>query len=74
MHEIILILLCIGISAIPTGLFVKRDIPDMPVINQPEFNRVARPAPKPVNANAELDMEMFNGLSSDIQDIIRKYV
>lgn len=74
MHEIILILLCIGVSAIPTGIFVKKNIADAPAIVRPDFERVAQPATEPADANAELDMEMFEGLSSDIQDIIRKYI
>lgn len=74
MHEIILILLCIGIGAIPTGVFVKHTIPDIPTINKPEFTRTARKAPAVADANAELDMELFSELSSDIQDIIKKYI
>lgn len=74
MHEIILILLCVGIGAIPVGLFVKKDIPDIPVVNKPDFQRVARTMPQNVDTDTELDMELFNNLSSDIQEIIRKYI
>lgn len=74
MHEIILILLCVGIGAIPTGIFVKHAIPDIPKINEPVFTRTARKAPEVLDANAELDMKMFNELSSDIQEIIMKYI
>lgn len=74
MHEIILILLCVGISAIPTGYFIKHDIPDIAVINKPVFKRKARRPTSEINSIAELDMEMFEGLQTDIQDIILKYI
>ena len=39
MHEIILILLIVGISALPTGFFVKYDIPDDKSIKEPKFTK-----------------------------------
>jgi hypothetical protein len=71
MHEIILILLGIGIAAIPTGFFVKHDIKEV-VVNNPVYERKAKEPD--VDISAELDMEHFNALSKDVQDILLKYL
>lgn len=74
MHEIVLILLCVGISAIPTGYFIKHDIPDLPSVESPVYSGSKIHKPKISNDDVELDMEMFNSLHSDIQNIIMKYI
>lgn len=70
MHEIILILLIVCVSAMPTGYFIKHDIADIKPVKKPVYNKV----PTAVIKDAELDMEMFNGLSEDVQAIIMKYL
>ena len=75
MHEIILILLIIAISTIPTGFFIRYDIPEDKKIEEPTFVKKKTVSKKIVdNADTELDMEMFNELSSDVQSIIMKYL
>lgn len=74
MHEIILILILVAIGAIPTGYFVKHTIADVPEINEPRFERIIQTTNPVADTDAELDMEAFNRLNSDIQDIIRRYV
>lgn len=74
MHEIILILFLVAIGAIPTGYFVKHTIADVPEINEPRFERIIQTTNPVADTDAELDMEAFNRLNSDIQDIIRRYV
>lgn len=74
MHEIVLILICVGISAIPTGYFIKHEIPDLPSIEPPKFSGKKIRKPKVSSDDLELDMEMFNSLHSDVQAIINKYI
>lgn len=74
MHEIILILLIVCISVLPTGYFVKHDIPDLKPTKKPVYKKVVKSQSIVNPEDAELDMEMFNGLSEDVQSIIMKYL
>jgi len=78
MHEILLILLLVAISTLPTGFFVKYDVTskinvnniDKKVTNNYKKSRKI----KNLEEEAELDIDMFNELSDDVKEIIEKYL
>lgn len=77
MSEIIIILLCVCISVLPTGYLIKHNVADVPKINEPVYERKpekSKEVEEVLNSSAELDMEMFNGLQKDIQEILLKYL